>query len=283
LPEQDATEDGIARKFRELRNSNAIQPHDIFLLHVSGHGASFDGEYYFLPIDFTHNERRLIDSVRAQGIPNKTWTNWLNGVPANKSLLIFDTCQSGTLATIQGKGSLDADEGFERLRRNTGRTLIAGSGPQGIALEGYNEHSILTYAFLEALAKANDNGFVDEIAKSVQKRVPELSYSITQSDPEFDGYIQEARVVSNGYDFKLTKKSLKASGIDFEETPPLGSYITLEEVKVYSTPDDLNEIQKIPAFKVIKISKTEGEWVKIRSKGQSLGYVRKEKIARITF
>ena len=56
-----ATRAGIEKAFEEI--VRVMQPSDVFVLYLAGHGMALDGEYYFIPQDAVfHNE----DSIRTQ-------------------------------------------------------------------------------------------------------------------------------------------------------------------------------------------------------------------------
>ncbi len=98
-------------------------------------------------------------------------------IPAKKTLLILDTCDAGAAtsgrdAMVGGKGSID------RLSKIAGRAILAASSSDQMALEGYQNHGVFTFAFLEGLSKASDEqGFiqVSRLADYIEDRVPEIT------------------------------------------------------------------------------------------------------------
>jgi hypothetical protein len=66
-----------------------------------------------------------------------------------------------------------------RLMKLTGRAIIAASSNQGIALEGYNDHGVLSFAILEGLKgkAAHEDGLttVNELAEFVVHHMPALT------------------------------------------------------------------------------------------------------------
>jgi uncharacterized caspase-like protein len=97
--------------------------------------------------------------------------------------LILDTCEAGsalnlnTLAALSKGTSRKAS--IARLMRLTGRAIIAASSEQSIALEGFEQHGVFSYAVLEGLNgaadKDHDGTTVNELAEFVVQRMPELT------------------------------------------------------------------------------------------------------------
>ena len=86
----------LAAAFTAL--AGKVRPTDVFAFFIAGHGKTVDGRYYFIPRDFRRaGELITRGDVQAQGIAQEEWQAWFAGIPAKKSVLIFDTCESGTL------------------------------------------------------------------------------------------------------------------------------------------------------------------------------------------
>lgn len=70
---------------------------------------------------------------------------------------------------------------IDRLKRAVGRAIIVASSDTQVALEGYEDQGVFTYALvkgLEGLADANKDGYitVSELSLYVESTVPELTY-----------------------------------------------------------------------------------------------------------
>ena len=66
--------------------------------------------------------------MQAQGIAQEEWQAWFAGIPAKKSVLIFDTCESGTLTGESRETELLArGAANDRLVQATGRTILTAS------------------------------------------------------------------------------------------------------------------------------------------------------------
>ena len=79
-------------------------------------------------------------------------------VPAQKSVLLFDTCESGSLTEEAVTRGLEAQAAIDRLARAVGRTTVTASTDTAPALEGYRGHGLFTYTLLEAFAVADHDG-----------------------------------------------------------------------------------------------------------------------------
>ena len=185
LLDRDVTLGKLEATFRDL--AGKVQAQDVFILYLAGHGMTLDGEYHFIPADVIY-ENAL--ALRAGSVQQERLQRWLSAIPAQKSLVLLDTCASGAfvtalsgtvtqLASVRGlseKGAID------KLMRATGRAVIAASTEQQFALEGHSGHGVFTYALLEGLGgKADIEGdgdgaiTVDELSAYVAKEVPRIT------------------------------------------------------------------------------------------------------------
>ncbi|HEV7252745.1 MAG TPA: caspase family protein [Mesorhizobium sp.] len=173
VPEAQATAGHLDRLFTEL--GGRINREDTFILFVAGHGKTVAERYYFIPQDFRYGGGRTIPEY---AIGQDQWQDWLARIPALKSLLVFDTCESETISALAR--SLDArDTAIGLLRHAVGRSVIAASRAAEPAYEGYKGHGLLSYALLQSLSDgdANKNGLIetDEMARHIRIAVPELA------------------------------------------------------------------------------------------------------------
>ena len=150
LLDEDVSAEGMAAAFDRL--GETVRPHDVFVFFLAGHGKTHDGRYYFLPRDFRYRgEDALKDTAISQG----QLQGWMAQVPAQKSVLLFDTCESGSLTEEAVTRGLEAQAAIERLARAVGRTTVTASTDTAPALEGYRGHGLFTYTLLEAFAMAD--------------------------------------------------------------------------------------------------------------------------------
>ena len=122
-----------------------VKADDVFVLYISGHGVSYQGDYYFISYDF--DGKNISTAVSKDFLLN----NCLSKIKASKTLLLLDTCNSG--AIVSGG---DSDTAFARLSRATGQAIIAASSDTQTAIEGYDGHGVFTYALLDALSGKAD-------------------------------------------------------------------------------------------------------------------------------
>ena len=179
LFDADATREGFDAAFDEM--GAQVAPEDIFMLYFAGHGVASDadGEYYFLPVDFRYRDRT---SIPEQGISKKEILEGLLKVRAEKSVLLFDTCNSGSFLAAPSARGLTEKTAVDRLKRAIGRVMIVASSDTQVALEGYRGHGVFTWALLEALggkADGDGNGYVSvkELSAYVENKVPEITYA----------------------------------------------------------------------------------------------------------
>ena len=162
------------------RVASQISTNDIFVLYLAGHGITSDGRYHFIPQDFRYTNQ---DAVRQQAITQDHLQRWLAAVPARKSVILIDTCESGSfsqsLAVMRGMVEKTA---IDRLSRATGRATIVAATDTQPAMEGYEGHGVFTYTVMQALWHADAvSGNRDsitglfELAAYVHARVPEIT------------------------------------------------------------------------------------------------------------
>jgi WD40 repeat protein len=194
-----ATLKGIDEAFKEL--SSHIETQDVFILYMAGHGLTQDGRYHFLPYDFRYRNE---ESVTKSAINQDHLQKWLSTINARKSLVLIDTCNSGSftqaLAVQRGMAEKTA---INKLTRATGRTTIVASTDDQPALEGYKGHGLFTYVLLNALKEADkSNGNTDgmtgvfELAGYMDENVPEITFKAF-------GFEQIPQVNIQGRDFPI--------------------------------------------------------------------------------
>jgi hypothetical protein len=196
----EVTLQNLQKVFENL--SKSVRPNDVFVLYMAGHGVTEDGRYYFIPQDAKEqNDEMLLKN----SIGQDQLQEWLTRVPALKSVLIYDTCESGSTAEersgFRGEQQLVA---AEKLSRSMGRTVLAATTDTAPAKEGYKGHGIFTYAVLTALSLGdeNKNGRIEirELATYLQTNLPKLS--------ELAGFLpQLAQVKIIGSDFALVNRA----------------------------------------------------------------------------
>jgi uncharacterized caspase-like protein len=175
LFDKDVTKENVAALGAFLAES---RPNDVVIVFVAGHGvldANFD--YYFgtHDIDFTNPSKR--------GLAYEKLEHILDGIKANRKILIMDTCHSGEVDKedvffaanepqeeddediafrsvgtavaedkTQATPSRLAGELFNDLRKGTGATVISSAGGVEFAMESDEwKNGLFTYCMLNGL------------------------------------------------------------------------------------------------------------------------------------
>jgi len=171
---------------------------DVFLLYIAGHGITdeYNGNYYYIPYNFLLNNN--INAVQEQGIGQKDLMLGLSKITALKSLVLLDTCNSGSFveANIQKTTT-------NRLSRATGRATLSASSSTQVAYEGYKGHGVFTYTLIEALKgkgyKNNNKITINELSSYVKDILP------NRTSKKW-GYKQLPQSSMYGIDFNIGKK-----------------------------------------------------------------------------
>lgn len=206
LFDDQVTFKSLESAFNQIKTG--ITPQDVFIFYLAGHGVTLGGRYYFLPQDFRYYND---DAVRANAVNQDHLQSWLAGIPARKSLVLIDTCESGSfsqsLVAMRGMAEKTA---VAKLTRATGRATIVASTDQQPAAEGYQGHGVFTYVLLQGLRHAdfefgNRDGYTGlfELAAYVNDQVPSITMNAFN-------YEQIPQVHMVGTDFPIGV--VKASG-----------------------------------------------------------------------
>ena len=178
LFDDQVTLQGLDQAFRRIRQT--IVPQDVFVFYLAGHGVTLDGRYYFLPYDFRYTND---DAVRQRAVNQDHLQNWLAAIPARKSLVLIDTCESGSFSqSMVAMRGMAEKTAIAKLTRATGRATIVASTDKQPAAEGYQGHGVFTYVLLEGLRHAdatfgNRDGYTGlfELAAYVNDQVPTIT------------------------------------------------------------------------------------------------------------
>src|SRR5262249_43347202 len=136
LTDEDVTEARIAAAIDRVAAD--AKPTDVFVLFLSGHGKSIEGKYHYLPQTLDFKGHSLVEG----SIDQDKWQAWLAKIDAQKTLLIFDTCDSGSAGSIIRGLESSRQTAMEQLQYATGQNLIAAS--REAAQEGFKDHGVLT-------------------------------------------------------------------------------------------------------------------------------------------
>ncbi|HOD98827.1 MAG TPA: caspase family protein [Syntrophales bacterium] len=197
LYDDDATRAGLEKAFRELEDKTRRD--DVFVLFLAGHGITYekDGNYYFLPVDFRFTGE---EAIKAQGVSKDDLMRNLTHIQALKSLLLLDTCNSGSFAEAVASRNIVEKTAVARLSRATGRSTIVASSKDQVALEGYEGHGVFTYTLLQGMSGAAKDRegkvTVNGLATYVEETLPKITYKKW-------GYEQIPQKSLQGMDFPL--------------------------------------------------------------------------------
>lgn len=146
----------IESELKALHNGTQVHADDVFVLYVAGHGW-FDSEkqsYHMFTSDVLQTSpERLADTT----VSGDDLRNLIGNIPAQKKMLVLDTCNSGAFVRQGAQGLIQARNGMadqqitQALRIRTGAAVFAASGSAEDALEGYNGHGVFSYFLLKGL------------------------------------------------------------------------------------------------------------------------------------
>jgi hypothetical protein len=273
----DATIDKLDTVFGEM--AKKVEPRDVFVFFLAGHGKTMDGRYYFLPRDFRYEDS---DSIIKKGVDQDRFQAWFARIPARKSILLYDTCESGSLTgerlTMRGIEQVTA---LEKMTRAMGRTVLSASTEVTPALEGYKGHGVFTYALLEGLgaADADSNGLIEvtELASYIDQRVPDLSFQAFK-------WRQVPQMKIMGSNFPLAAKTA-VLGVEAPPSvtiPSKPTHVVIVRSPVHEAPgaDSTTVLQLAPGAQVVLVETANG-WMLIARDGKKLGYVEEKALLRL--
>jgi len=121
------------------------------------------------------------ESLRTEGLGAPRLRQLLSDVKSSKTVVLIDTCSSGSFQLVQAGRDLGDKGAIDRFARLSGRAIIAAAGDKRMALESPdNKRGIFTGALirgLEGAADSNRNGLVEvgELAIYVEDEVPRVT------------------------------------------------------------------------------------------------------------
>lgn len=276
--DSDATFVNLDRIFSEL--ATKIHPRDVFVFFLAGHGKTVDGRYYFLPYDFRYQNK---GSFASKGVGQDRFQEWFARIPARKSVLLYDTCESGSLTgervALRGVERVTA---LEKMTRAMGRTVLSASTDDTPALEGYHGHGVFTYVALEALGQAHANAFglisVTDLAAYIDEKVPELSnaaFKIRQ--------VPQMNIVGSNFPLVRKTRVLPAtSGEGAAIVPAKPTHVVIAPSRLRQAPNaDAAVIIELTAGTQVQFVETAEGWVLVARGGKNLGYIEARNLARL--
>jgi TPR repeat protein len=173
----------IVQELKRHQSRDLVSGDDVFVLFVAGHGW-FDtttSRYYMFTSDVLH---RSEDKLLQTSIVGEDLRDLVGNIPAQKKLLVLDTCNAGGFARegaqslVKARSSMGEQQIIEVMRARTGAAVFAASGTQQEAVEGYNGHGVFSYYLLEglrgaALRQGKSLITTDDLKIYVEDQVPE--------------------------------------------------------------------------------------------------------------
>ena len=265
--------EGLGRAFEDL--GREVRPQDVFVFFLAGHGKTLDGRYYFLPRDFRYRDS---DDLKETAISQQQLQSWVSRVSAQKSVLLFDTCESGSLTQEAVTRGLEDKAAIERLSRAVGRTVLTASTDTAPALEGYRQHGLFTYVLLEAFASGDVDGDnqveINEMIGYVDERLPELSEAAF-------GYRQVPQYRSQGNIFPLGRPVTILSETE-DLIPRTPTHVVISGADVIETPGDLQSVIEtfVPGV-TVRVVEHADAWVRIAVDGVRIGWIEMARLAKL--
>jgi WD40 repeat protein len=273
--DESATRQGLDAAFSTL--AAEVQPQDVFVLFLSGHGRSIAGDgpgtgWFFLPqnLDFEHGQTVAKDAIGSSDLEG-----WLRKIPASKSVIVLDACESGAFEAPRGN-SLETETAVAQFAFATGRSIISAAPAGKAAYEGYRGHGLLTYAILEGM-NAQEGAPAQPVTllalgDYVGRRVIELS------EKEF-GIVQAPRTeMRDNFPLGIRQPILKLSSDVVCQVPEQSSgptHVTSREVDVRENPaDDAAVVAPLSRNALVTVTKCNGPWALIARGGKDVGYVK---------
>jgi len=197
-----------------------------------------------------------------------------------KSLLIQQALQSRKplfFEALEERPTRDQLNHFMlQLQHATGRSVITAASSS--AIEGYNNHGLLTYVVLEALTKTDkddkDEVTLSQVADRVDHDVPIISKTAF-------GIEQWPHNKIEG-NFVLGKRVSTINDPTPVIIPKSPTHVLIREELLRKKPSaDAEGEQELAPGTQVRVVESVGNWVVIAREGQRLGYVPAESLARL--
>jgi WD40 repeat protein len=275
----EATAEKLEGVFTEL--GKKVRPQDVFVFFLAGHGKTVDARFYFLPQDFRYAGE---DSITKKAVGQNQLQEWVSRIKAQKSVLLFDACESGSLVgdKIAMRG-IEEKTAIDRMTRAMGRTVLTATTDSKPAIEGYRGHGVFTYTLLAAFgaADANADGVIDvtELATYVDRRLPDLTYDAFRLRQ-----VPQMSIVGSNFPLASKISLLHAEGsappFVATSTPTKPTHVVIASTQVRQSAAATGvAIVELPAGAQVTIVKRESGWIIVARDGKQLGYVQQEALA----
>ena len=178
-----------ANLVKALEALKATKPDDLVVVYLAGHGVTHggqDGDWHYLTADAMSADLADPAVRKAVSLSSAELTEMLKAAPAQKQVLILDTCHSGRVVEkLTEKREVPGSQvrALERVKDRTGVHVLAGCAADSVSYEAsrYGQ-GILTYSLLLGMrgAKLRDGEYVDivDLFSFAADKVPELARDI---------------------------------------------------------------------------------------------------------
>ncbi len=273
LLDEQATEAGIGAAFEAL--AGKVQPQDVFILYLSGHGRAIAGSgpgtgWFFLP--------QNLDLAKGQDIPHNAigaaaLEGWLRKIHASKSVVVLDACESGAYEAPRGD-NLVTETQLAQFSYATGRSTIA-AAPAGAAAYERSElgHGVLTYAMLEAMNR--QEGAASEPVNLLGLGAY-VSSRVIQISREKFGIVQTPKTdLKDDFTLGLRQAVLKSAAVACKMSGEAAQYITKRAADVREKPaGDAAVALPLTKNALVTLKSCDGEWGFVARAGKDAGYIR---------
>jgi hypothetical protein len=204
---EKTTKEAIIRAFQEMGSKTS--PNDLFLFYNASHGivdVVDNEEQYFL---LTSNVLLLSSRhIGKDAMGHKELAGLIGNIPAQKKVVILDTCNAGKggkeiqVTLLQQTRGLTDSTAVKLLQRAIGSAVFSASSDTQLALEGYRGHGLFTYVLLEGLrgkADIKKEGYVTVLglADYVEEQVIRISEEVFKR--------QQTPTIQTGANFPIGK------------------------------------------------------------------------------
>jgi len=189
---QETTKENIQQTFSQL--SDKVKPGDLFIFYNASHGLMDEVEgkdqYYLL----TSNVKLLSSRhIKKDALSQQDLIRMIGAIPAQKKLIILDTCYAGaagtelTSALLSGTRGLTEATAIKLLQKAVGSNVFSASSSSEEAMEGYRGHGLFTFCLLQGLrgkADLNNDGYIKiyELADYIEEEVITVAEEVFKRD-----------------------------------------------------------------------------------------------------
>lgn len=199
LVDDDARRDNIRREFKKIINDTKKE--DTLVVFFSGHGFTENNEYYFLT-----QEADILD-LEGSTLSVSEISQFTKIVPANKIVVLFDTCQSGdaakTLSSLALSRGLEERKSLASLAKKSGILVFAASSPGKNAYEIPKlNNGIFTYSIIDVI-KNKSSLITSDGLITVNRLMSEVESVTREVSSNYLGFEQQPLKYNFGHDFEI--------------------------------------------------------------------------------